>query len=315
MKYFVCISLLYLVSCSIEKKLIKERTKLGIYEHYVYIRKDSIRNNNIYFFDRKNQDSIKLSSDFAPVNLYMSQTEISNKEYNFFLNYLLENNMNEKYQLCMPKCEKWLPKDSTNTFFMELHNNYHSNDNYSIYPIVNISYLAMKEYVNWLNEVEPSKNIFYSLPTTEEWEFAFNCDTTDSNQFSWGGPNYRNFNNRKLANFAEINNMQLRYDRLKDSTWFNNFNKEGLNMIIDGPLPVYQFLPNCFGLYQMSGNVAEITDILPNTNLSVDNIFFTKGGSWFSSLYYLTKYSTEMFKLPSPCVGFRVVRKELIKPK
>ena len=61
----------------------------------------------------------------------------------------------------------------------------------------------------------------------------------------------------------------------------------------------------------MSGNVAEIINTPPQ-QIGDTIVYWTKGGSWHSPLYYLRKHTWERYVLPSPYVGFRVVKYEII---
>ena len=66
-------------------------------------------------------------------------------------------------------------------------------------------------------------------------------------------------------------------------------------LLITGPVNSYH--PNDYGVYCMSGNVAEM----------IADSSITKGGSWGSLPYYLQIASSEPYKGASPYVGFRFV--------
>lgn len=98
------------------------------------------------------------------------------------------------------------------------------------YPVVHIAYEDALAYCKWANR---------RLPTEAEWEAAAQGKNNDA-IFTWG-------------NDAEQLNK-------KANTWQGNF--PVLNEPIDGfeyKSPVKSFEPNTIGLYDMSGNVWEIT--------------------------------------------------------
>ena len=92
-------------------------------------------------------------------------------------------------------------------------------------------------FCEWLSEKE---NAVYRLPTHAEWEYA--CRAGGSTEYYWG--------DKKIDQFA----------------WYKS-NSGGRTH------PVGRKLPNGFGLYDMSGNVAEWCSV---SRL----MWFTRGGSW-----------------------------------
>jgi formylglycine-generating enzyme required for sulfatase activity len=105
------------------------------------------------------------------------------------------------------------------------------------YPVVHIAYEDALAYCKWANR---------RLPTEAEWESAAQGTNVDA-IFTWG-------------NNAEYLNQ-------KANTWQGVF--PTVNEPIDGYqyiAPVKSFEPNTIGLYDMSGNVWEITSDLFNIN-------------------------------------------------
>jgi formylglycine-generating enzyme required for sulfatase activity len=105
------------------------------------------------------------------------------------------------------------------------------------YPVVHIAYEDALAYCKWANR---------RLPTEAEWESAAQGSNVDA-IFTWG-------------NNAEYLNQ-------KANTWQGVF--PTVNEPIDGYkyiAPVKSFEPNTIGLYDMSGNVWEITSDLFNIN-------------------------------------------------
>ena len=179
------------------------------------------------------------------------------------------------------------------------------------YPVVNITPEAANAFALWLTKIEPDPLVYYRLFTPKEWLLLFNSTEKIDSSFAWETTYWRNDNGTKLGNYAEYDQDQIRYDRIKDYVYWKNSDSIGYLYKVFGPREVYSYNPNVFGAYNMSGNVAEIT-----TNyLAVDGEThcFTRGGSWSSPVFYLRKIAEEEYTVPSPFVGFRILKVK-IKP-
>lgn len=105
------------------------------------------------------------------------------------------------------------------------------------YPVVHIAYEDALAYCEWANR---------RLPTEAEWEAAAQGNQTNA-IFTWGN------------NFEVLNNNA--------NTWQGQFpvlnnSKDGFNMIA----PVKSYPPNSIGIYDMLGNVWEVTSDLFDVN-------------------------------------------------
>jgi formylglycine-generating enzyme required for sulfatase activity len=107
-------------------------------------------------------------------------------------------------------------------------------------PVPMVSWNDAVAFISWLNKKEGTGK--YRLPTEAEWEYS--CRAGTDTPFYWG-----RIPSGKYANF-------------KDVTYAKAYPKDpgGTKNVEDGYVhaaPVGSFLPNNFGLYDMSGNVQE----------------------------------------------------------
>lgn len=235
----------------------------------------------------------KSSSINATGSFHIQKTEVSNLEYRTFLFDLLIQNRKEEFLIAKPDQAMWV-KEYPNAFNKPMQENYFSHPAYDDYPAVGMSRKGAELYCNWLteerNKLNPEK---YGtllnkvrLPTVKEWEQAAK-GMKDKTPYPWGGPYLRNSNGCFLANFRPMKD-----DYTADGAFHT--------------AKVDSYNPNDYGLYCMSGNVAEMVyyegeNMLPGT----------KGGSWTSVGQELQIIDgKDRFKgqtTPSCNVGFRPV--------
>jgi len=118
---------------------------------------------------------------------------------------------------------------------------------YDDYPVVGINWHQAKAFCWWrtvylnsfYSDIEDNTVTYFRLPTEYEWEYAARGGR-DQNRYPWGGPYIRNAKGCALANFKPG-----RGEYSSDGGVF--------------PVRVSSYFPNDFGLYDMSGNVAEWT--------------------------------------------------------
>jgi formylglycine-generating enzyme required for sulfatase activity len=128
-----------------------------------------------------------------------------------------------------------------------------------VHPVVNITYADAEAYCNWLTEKIGTP---VRLPTEAEWEYAARGGRA-GNKYPWGSGDPK---------------TQARY---------NDNDPSGLKTVAKEA-----FAPNGFGLYHMSGNVAEwVSDYYSNkhykssparnpTGLARSKERVVRGGSW-----------------------------------
>ncbi len=241
---------------------------------------------------------------------YMDDTEITNNEYRQFIRYIEMNSQDgaeeggaeedadiggpiyripDGYTLqdLKPDSTVW-STDFTHHYGDPLLAYYWSHPAFDDYPVVGVSWKSASEFTKWrsnfLNDYRKSKKLQpfpnFRLPTEAEWEYA-SRGGRDNVKYPWGNPYVRNSRGCVLANF-----------------------KPGRgNYVDDGyayTSPVGAFFPNDFGLYDMSGNVAEwcldayideytpITwDLNPVFRNDTINEKVIRGGSWKDIAFFI----------------------------
>ncbi|MFN0276626.1 MAG: formylglycine-generating enzyme family protein [Chitinophagales bacterium] len=206
---------------------------------------------------------------------YMFETEITNKQYAEFLNYLLKKGRREDYELCRVDSTGW---NKALNFENTYPKDYHLTAEFADYPVVNVSFEAANLFCDWLeNKLEKKiSTVDVRLPTAEEWTYAAKGGKTDA-EYPWENIETGKKNDFELCNYNSPN----------DGTCLaTNYAKS--------------YYANAYGLYNMSGNVAEMLKDKGNT----------KGGSWNSTILQMPINATDEYKgvsPPSPYIGFRPV--------
>ncbi len=186
------------------------------------------------------------------------------------------------------------------------------------YPVVGVTWVQASAFSIWrtdyMNTALRKQGIpdvqNYELPLESQWEYAARGGL-DLSMYPWGGPYTRNYKGCFLANFKP-----LRGNYIDDGN------------VYAGKVGSYE--PNEFGLYDMSGNVAEWTrgayhpsayifqhDLQPDYQYDakpqdppVMKRKVIRGGSWKDIAYFLQTSSRDYEYQDStkPYVGFRNVR-------
>lgn len=220
--------------------------------------------------------------------LWMSITEVSNEFYTHFL-----QGVSDEYSIKnLPKSEMWV---KSMKYGDPLKEQYFQHPAYKKYPVVNVTYEQVTNYCNWvterLNVLYPYQKVLVRLPTEKEWEEAAKAGNKYAN-YPWGTESMRVEKGKYKGNFQA--NFVLR---------------KGISMMDGATItaPVTSYWPNDFGLYNMSGNVAEMTS----------EKGLVKGGSWRNRADWLRIDKQQYVYSASPEVGFRYVVEiiELPQPK
>jgi sulfatase modifying factor 1 len=215
--------------------------------------------------------------------------------------------------------------DFTYSFNEPMTKMYFSHPAYDDYPVVGVTWKQARAFGIWrtdllnkyLRQIGGVSVQDFRLPTESEWEYAARGGL-DLAPFPWGGPYIRNTRGCFLANFKPMRG----------------------NYVDDGgfhTVPVTSYSPNDYGLYCMSGNVAEWTSNAYDESsydfahdLNMDYTYDAKdddppvlkrkvirGGSWKDISYYLQN-GTRAYEYQDTAksyIGFRNVMSYLGRAK
>ncbi len=196
---------------------------------------------------------------------------------------------------------------------------------YDEYPVVGVNWKQARAFCIWRSNYLNSYLIDmgqayvqdFRLPTESEWEYA-SRGGMELSPYPWGGPYIRNSRGCFLGNFKP-----MRGDYMGDGGFYT--------------VKATAYWPNDYGLYCMSGNVAEWTsnaydesaysmihDLNPDYTYDAKDVDppamkrkVTRGGSWKDIGYYLqTGTRSYEYQDTAKCyIGFRTVMEYLGRDK
>ena len=253
--------------------------------------------------------------------LFASETELTNGQYETFLTDLLKNKDFVQLDLCKTAKTDWvslLPKELQSLPAKQIFRHGHPDD--PAMPVQNISHEAAQRYCAWVTQVYNAspekrkyKKVLFRLPTEAEWIAAARGGLKDE-PYPWPGGFYvRNSKGCYLGNYdskepygdcpAQTNPITASLDvspgaEPSSSGEGNKVYPYKIDSNDGGffTVPAASYYPNKFGLFAVSGNVAEM---LAEPGKA-------KGGSWQDEAYYGQMTPVKMYNGPSPAVGFRV---------
>ena len=286
------------------------------------------------FFRQKELDTRKLNYEYYWVDLQAASrknfTEDGNSEAGSLANRpqgLQDRSVYVRKEVInvYPDTLVWL-YDYSYSFNEPLTQKYFYHPAYDHYPVVGVSWKQAKAFCVWRTQL---KNSFlaskggsssihdYRLPTEAEWEWAARGGH-DYNPYPWGGPYTRNDKGCFLGNYKPIR---------------GNYSDDGGAT----PIIVAHYPPNDWGLYDMSGNVAEWTsdafdessynftwDLNPHYQYNADENDpavlkrkVVRGGSWKDVGHYLQVASRtyEYQDTAKSYIGFRCIQPYLGRQK
>ena len=210
-----------------------------------------------------------------------------------------------------PDTTVWI-KDFKYSYNEPMHNDYFWHRAYADYPVVGITWAQSNAFAHWrtkmrndyLRTKRKKESIGrFRLPTETEWEYAARGGL-QSAVYPWGGPYLTDDRGCFLANFKP-----KRGDYAADESLYT--------------VEADSYKPNDYGLYNMSGNVAEWTGssyyeegyefaspMNPDLVSGANKRKVIRGGSWKDVAYFL-KVATRDYEYADSArsyIGFRMVR-------
>jgi formylglycine-generating enzyme len=220
--------------------------------------------------------------------LYFSKYEVTNKDYSDFIEALRKAKDTLGLEIALMDTLQWKAPGSNNAPYVTY---YHKHPAYFKYPAVNMSWDAANLYCRYLTNYYSNnedrrrkfKRVVFRLPTEKEWMIAAKGGDEDA-QYPWKGSDLKSSKDRVRANYHYAQG---------DSMSIASYLKGNADILS----PVRSYEPNAFGVYNMSGNVAEM----------VLDKKIIKGGSWKDEPEALKISSSKTYNGPAANVGFRYV--------
>ncbi len=248
-------------------------------------------------------------------NLFFDKTEISNLDYQKYIEWLSLNfgDNSAEFANAKPQFYYGISRVKGKLY---LHNDYSSSGSYFFHPISGISYEQAVNFCKWRthivnrgnyianNSIKTTKpdtiltfpiRIIYRLPTKTEWEFAA----------------YGNLTNGLGYDYQQHDNLNPYFNTLERKNYIYFETVKGMTndtLVIPDEwivfsTPSMSYSANAFGLYDMIGNVAEM----------VAEKGLAKGGSYNHSLDSSVINLEIAYSSPHPWLGFRCVCETLDK--
>ncbi|MEH0158708.1 SUMF1/EgtB/PvdO family nonheme iron enzyme [Limibacter armeniacum] len=259
---------------------------------------------------------INMNRQITISGFYMDETEITNNEYRQFINYMTSaSDTSADYDFdrvqdeLRPDTTVWM-RDFSYHMGDPMQEYYFSHPSFGDYPVVGVNRKAAEEFCKWrtkyYNDYRDSIGLApmpkFSLPSEAQWEYAARGGL-DMAKYPWGGPYIRNGKGCALANFKPGR---------------GNYYDDGFPYTA----PVGAYFPNGFGLYDMSGNVAEwcddayspasypiVWDLNPTYRDPNEPRKVVRGGSWKDIPFYV-QTGTRTYEYETQArsfIGFRCV--------
>lgn len=258
---------------------------------------------------------------------YLQCAEVSNWQYNVFLNDLILQGRTDDYLACKPVKGNWKAVG-----IPEFEDTYANDPGYEKFPVVNITRAAADMFADWwtdeMGKAIDNKEIkwnqsskpYFRLPLDVEWLRAARGDHDSTMQFPWG------YKVDALQNTKGCYLCNFNYGISKDV--LTPIESDGKNCISEKKTtrsvvttagraidtlvlgPEYCYNPSDYGTYCMLGNVAEMVWTYDPTQPQAKGAARAMGGSWYSHADNVRIESKEQFvgvTEGSVNIGFRLV--------
>lgn len=238
-------------------------------------------------------------------SFWIQQDEVTNLEYRTFLFDLIIQNKRDDFFTACPDQTQWVKVLGEGV--MPMQDTYFSHEGFNDYPVVNISRKGAELFCKWLTDEtnatlnENQKIEKVRIPTRVEWVKAASSDGKYL-PFPWGTVVNKDGVDCYLANF--------------DASTYPSQSKLPMDFAGDGALYTAKtrtYNPNEYGLYNMSGNVAEMVNEMENKENDLKSNwsgYGTAGGSWMNTVEEIKINGPDPYpgvEKPHPAIGFRVV--------
>lgn len=281
-----------------KKKMIKALSRFD-HKEYAYIPSSS-------FSYKGKQTSVNA--------FYMQRKEVTNLEYRTFLFDLLIQGRKKEFLTAAPDQTLWTK--ALHDSLANYQNEYFSNSMFNDFPVVNVSKKGVEMYCKWITEeTNKTRGSNYindaRIPEIVEWSLAAS-NLGKNTMYPWEGKELTTegeFNaNFKLDEYE--GSLQLMRQRTKSRLRRTTF-EYNIGLMIAW---VKSYEPNELGLYNMSGNVAEMVSVKMTPDFiemekPTENQLVTCGGSWMSEIEDLEVFNENLTDYINghPSIGFRVV--------
>ena len=215
----------------------------------------------------------------------MLETEVTNASYNLFLEELKAQGRIADYEKAKI--------DTARAILVTYLGTHPAFPPLPPYPVSCISHEGAMLFCRWLTEKMGGNEWEYTLPTTDQWKHAAHGGLI-YNTYPLGGPYLTNGNGEPLYNFLRVGEESI---TMQDGKYVVVINYDPFHYIDNLPDPAKSHHPNNYGLYNMSGNVAEM----------VYERGIAYGGSYLDPGYDIRIDSEKPYDAPSPLIGFRVI--------
>lgn len=229
-------------------------------------------------------------------SFFMLKNEVTNAQYREFVDDVKRSGDEKMLKAIQMDTSAW---KKIGMYADPMANMYAWHPAYDQYPAVNITKEGAYMYCEWMTKKLRERYGDHlndvRIPTKHEWIAAAKGGLNA--EYPWGHSNLIDSKGCYLANFLIIGDQNIRktakgFEVVRDSTFL-------IDQALDGSMltaPTESYWPNGYGLYNMSGNVAELCD---------EGVVM--GGHWATTGYDIRVTSEAEFEKANPYVGFRPI--------